>query len=83
MVKESTDDIRIDLWPFIKVIGDVQGQSYTKHAISALLLPVETQVSEAESVAQWLGCSPVMQESGVQSPTQAAGIQGFLEVLLG
>ena len=26
-----------------KVIGDFQGQSYTKHAMSALLLPVETQ----------------------------------------
>ena len=26
-----------------KVSGDFQGQSYTKHAISALLLPVETQ----------------------------------------
>ena len=26
-----------------KVIGDFQGQSYTKHAISDLLLPVETQ----------------------------------------
>ena len=26
-----------------KVIGDFQGQSYTKHAISALSLPVETQ----------------------------------------
>ena len=25
-----------------KVIGDFQGQSYTKHAISALLLPIET-----------------------------------------
>ena len=27
----------------LKVIGDFQGQSYTKHAISALLLPVETR----------------------------------------
>ena len=26
-----------------KVIGDFQGQSYIKHAVSALLLPIETQ----------------------------------------
>ena len=34
-------DLTCDL--SFKVIGDFQGQSHTKHAISALLLPVETQ----------------------------------------
>ena len=34
-------DLTCDL--SFKVIGDFHGQSYTKHAISALLLPVETQ----------------------------------------
>ena len=33
-------DLTCDLW--FKVICDFQGQSYTKHAIFALLLPVET-----------------------------------------
>ena len=34
-------DLTSDL--LFKVIGDFQGQSYIKHAISALLLPVDTQ----------------------------------------
>ena len=34
-------DLTCDL--SFKVIGDFQGQSYTKHVISVLLLPVETQ----------------------------------------
>ena len=37
MILELTSDLSF------KVIGDFHGQSYTKHAISALLLPVETQ----------------------------------------
>ena len=34
-------DLTCDL--SFKIISDFQGQSYTKHVISALLLPVETQ----------------------------------------
>ena len=34
-------DLTFDL--LFKVIGDFRGQSYAKHAVSALLLPVETQ----------------------------------------
>ena len=36
MILDLTSDL------LVKVICDFQGQSYTKHAISALLLPVET-----------------------------------------
>ena len=36
MILDLTSDLSF------KVISDLQGQSYTKHAISALLLPVET-----------------------------------------
>ena len=43
MVKESTGDVDLTSVLSFKVIGDFEGQSYTKHAISALLLPVETQ----------------------------------------
>ena len=44
MVKESTGDIVFDLWPFVQghlCHSDFQVQ--TNHAISPLLLPVETQ----------------------------------------
>ena len=37
MILDLTSDLSF------KVIGDFQGQSSTKHAISALLLPVETK----------------------------------------
>ena len=43
-----------------KVIGDFQGQSYTKHAISALLLPVETQYVLLSYRKSWLGNSMVI-----------------------
>ena len=36
-----------------KVIGDFQGQSYAKHAVSALLLPIETQYILPSYMKSW------------------------------
>ena len=46
-------DLTSDL--LFKVIGDFQGQSYTKHSISALLLPVETGPVGLAQVVTWGG----------------------------
>jgi len=46
-------DLTCDL--SFKVIVDFQGQSYTKHAISALLLPVETQYVLPSYRKSWSG----------------------------
>ena len=43
-----------------RVIGDFQGQSYAKHAVSALLLPVETQYVLPSYRKSWSGNPLVM-----------------------
>ena len=54
MVKESHGDVRFDLCPF------GQGQPYAKHAVSALLLPVETQYVLPSYRKSWSRNPPVI-----------------------